>query len=47
VPEQRKAEAVKNTIEGPIATSCPASILRTSSKAKLFLDPESASLLKE
>lgn len=46
VPEKRKAEAVKNTIEGPIATSCPASILRTTSKAKMFLDPESASGLR-
>lgn len=45
VPEGRKAEAVKNTIEGPIATSCPASILRTSEKARLFLDSDSASQL--
>lgn len=42
-PEERKAEAVKNTVEGPIATSCPASILRTTSKARLFLDSDSAS----
>jgi len=45
VPDLRKAEAVKNTIEGPIETSCPASILRTSDKARLFLDTESASKL--
>lgn len=44
-PEERKAEAVKNTIEGPIATSCPASVLRTTAKARLFLDPASASQL--
>src|SRR5690606_10064942 len=45
VPEERKAEAVKNTVEGPISTACPASILRTTSKARLFLDQESASLV--
>lgn len=45
VPEERKADAVKKTIEGPIATSCPASILRTTSKARMFLDSDAASLL--
>lgn len=45
VPELRKAEAVRDTIEGPISTACPASILRTHGRAQLFLDSESASLL--
>ena len=45
VPELRKARAVRDTIEGPISTSCPASILRTHRSARLFLDAESASLL--
>jgi glucosamine-6-phosphate deaminase len=45
VPELRKARAVRDTIEGPISTSCPASILRTHRSAWLLLDAESASLL--
>ncbi len=43
VPEKRKAEAVKNTLEGPISTACPSSILRQQSNAVLFLDEDSAS----
>jgi glucosamine-6-phosphate deaminase len=46
VPGPAKAEAVRQTIEGPIATSCPASILRTHACASLFLDTLSASRLK-
>ena len=45
VPELRKAQAVRDAIEGPISTTCPASILRTHPRAQLFLDLESASLL--
>jgi glucosamine-6-phosphate deaminase len=46
VPERRKAAAVQQTLEGPIATSCPASILRRQANARLLLDAESASLLR-
>jgi len=46
VPELRKAKAVRDTIEGPISTACPASILRTHPRARLYLDLESASLLR-
>ncbi len=46
VPGPRKAEAVRATVEGPIATSCPASILRTHENAHLFLDKDSAALIK-
>jgi glucosamine-6-phosphate deaminase len=46
VPELRKAKAVRDTIEGPISTACPASILRTHPHAQLFLDLESASMLE-
>jgi glucosamine-6-phosphate deaminase len=46
VPELRKAKAVQDTIEGPVSTACPASILRTHPRAQLFLDLESASLLR-
>ena len=45
VPERRKAEAVRNALQGPIATSRPASILRRQPHATLYLDADSASLL--
>lgn len=44
-PEQRKAVPVRDALEGPISTACPASILRQTPQARLFLDTESASLL--
>lgn len=44
-PEKRKAQAVKNTLQGPISTACPASILRQQAHATLLLDADSASLL--
>ncbi len=43
VPELRKAPAVLAALTGPITTQCPASILRTVSHARLYLDAESAS----
>lgn len=45
VPEKRKAEAVKNTLEGKVTNTCPASILQTHPNCKIFLDAEAASLL--
>jgi glucosamine-6-phosphate deaminase len=45
VPEARKAEAVRASLEGPVSTSCPASALRQSPQATVFLDPDSAALL--
>jgi glucosamine-6-phosphate deaminase len=45
VPEVRKAEPVRNALEGPIGTACPASILRRQPHATLYLDGGSASLL--
>jgi glucosamine-6-phosphate deaminase len=45
VPEARKAEPVRAAIEGPLTTACPASILRRQSRAILYLDAGSASLL--
>jgi glucosamine-6-phosphate deaminase len=45
VPEQRKAEAVRAALQGPVAPGCPASILRTQPHVTLYLDTESASLL--
>lgn len=46
VPEKRKAQAVKACLEGEIGPMFPASILRTHPSCHLFLDRESASLLK-
>lgn len=45
VPGRNKAEAVRNALEGPISTECPASIIRKHSDATLFLDIQSAALL--
>src|SRR5262249_23576073 len=43
VPELRNAPAVRAALEGPVATSCPASILRRQRQAILYLDSQSAS----
>ncbi len=45
VPEQRKAQPVRDALIGPVSTACPASALRTAAHATLYLDAESASLL--
>jgi len=45
VPDRRKAEAVKNALEGGITPMCPASILQRHGNCKIFLDAGSASLL--
>lgn len=46
VPEARKAFAVQQSLEGPITPQIPASILRTQSHARLYLDEESSALLR-
>jgi glucosamine-6-phosphate deaminase len=46
VPDKRKAEAVKNSVEAPISPQFPATILQQHKDTTLFLDKESASLLK-
>ncbi len=46
VPDKRKAEAVKNCIEGEISPLFPASILRKHPQMFMFLDKESSSLLE-
>jgi glucosamine-6-phosphate deaminase len=45
VPEARKAEPVRDALTGPVATSCPASVLRTIPHATIHLEPASAGLL--
>lgn len=46
VPDERKAEAVYNTLNAEISTTCPATILRTHPDTVLYLDEGSASKLK-
>ena len=47
VPDLRKAEAVRDALEGPLTNRCPASILRTHPDVTTFLDRNSASLLEQ
>jgi glucosamine-6-phosphate deaminase len=47
VPERRKAQAIKNCLEGEAGPMVPASILRIHPACSLFLDAESASLLHQ
>lgn len=46
VPDRRKAEAVRNTVEGPITPQVPASSLQRHADCALFLDEPAASLLR-
>lgn len=45
VPDLRKAEAVKKTVEGLISPAIPASIMRQHEATWLYLDKDSSSLL--
>jgi glucosamine-6-phosphate deaminase len=45
VPGKRKAVAIKNTLEQPVSTLYPASILRTHADCTCYLDKDSAVLL--
>jgi glucosamine-6-phosphate deaminase len=47
VPDSRKANAVRDTLEGPVTPKVPASILRRHPACHLFLDPLSAALLRD
>ena len=44
VPDERKAEAVKNATQGPVTPEVPASILQEHPDCRLFLDSAAASL---
>jgi len=46
VPDRRKAVAVRDCLELPVSPLHPASILREHPRATIYLDPESAALLK-
>ena len=43
----KKAEAVRNMIEGPVTAQVPASILQEHQDVIIFLDEEAASLLSK
>ena len=45
VPELRKAQAVSRALLGRISSECPASAVRMHPNARVYLDPESASVL--
>jgi len=45
VPEQRKADAVRKALRGPVTPDVPASILQTHPETQLFIDAAAASLL--
>jgi len=47
VPDQRKAEAVRNSCEGAVSNQVPASIMQEHDQTTLYLDTDSAALLKK
>jgi glucosamine-6-phosphate deaminase len=47
VPDQRKAKAVQGAVEGEVSPQLPSSILQRHENAWLYLDRDSASLLKQ
>ena len=47
VPDERKAEAVRNSVEGEVSPKVPASILQQHKQCALYLDKPAASLLKK
>lgn len=46
VPDQRKAQAVRNSVEGKVTADVPASILQRHPHCTLYLDAAAASLLR-
>jgi glucosamine-6-phosphate deaminase len=47
VPDERKSEAVKASLTGPVTPQVPASILQTHPDVRFFLDENSARLLQK
>tara|TARA_R110002096_G_scaffold55552_5_gene142430 strand:- start:397 stop:1140 length:744 start_codon:yes stop_codon:yes gene_type:complete len=47
VPDERKAIALRGTLEGPVTPDVPASILQTHPDCHFFVDRAAASLLKQ
>ncbi len=46
-PDERKAQAVRDSLEGPVTNQIPSSILQQHPNTHIFLDPASASLLRQ
>ncbi len=44
-PEKRKAAAVARALRDEVSTACPATILRRTPQARLFLEPDSAGMI--
>jgi glucosamine-6-phosphate deaminase len=47
VPDRRKAKAVQGAVEGPVTPDVPSSILQRHERTTIYLDRESASLLRQ
>ncbi len=47
IPDRRKAQAVKQALEGPVVNTLPASVVQHHPDCQVFLDHESASLISE
>lgn len=47
VPDERKAKATRDAVEGPVSPLHPASVLQNHPNTVLFLDPPAASLLRK
>ena len=47
VPDERKANAVAQAIEGPLTPNCPASILQNHPQTTIYLDSAAASRLEQ
>jgi glucosamine-6-phosphate deaminase len=47
VPGMRKASVVRRTVQEPISTACPSTILRTHPDATVYLDEESAAKIAD
>jgi glucosamine-6-phosphate deaminase len=47
VPDERKAQAVRDTVAGPVTPNVPASILQQHEQAVLYLDRAAASMLSD
>jgi glucosamine-6-phosphate deaminase len=47
VPDRRKAKAVAGAVDGPVTPQVPSSILQRHERTTIYLDRESASLLKQ
>ena len=47
VPDERKARAVRETVEGPVTPAAPASILQRHADCRLHLDRAAAALLRQ